>query len=63
MSYSKFNMYNHVPTGDQPPMTDEEIHDKLEKMKSIPSIFDIQTHAPGESPGRPPTSMPNSMPG
>ncbi|WAR03005.1 ZC3H8-like protein [Mya arenaria] len=52
--------------GDQPAMSQELICQKLEKMKSIPSIFDIQTHAPGESPNRPPkTSMgpPTSMAG
>ncbi|KAH3888748.1 hypothetical protein DPMN_012788 [Dreissena polymorpha] len=51
--------------GDQPQMSEEEIHHKLEKMKNIPSIFDIQTHAPGESPNRPPKGMgpPNSMGG
>ncbi|XP_060573975.1 zinc finger CCCH domain-containing protein 4-like isoform X2 [Ruditapes philippinarum] len=40
--------------GDQPQMSDQEIQKKLEDMKSIPSIFDIQTHKPGESPNKPP---------
>lgn len=40
-------------TGDGPGMSEDEIKEKLEKMKSIPSIFDIETHAPGESPIKP----------
>lgn len=40
--------------GDQPQMSEEEIQQKLESMKSIPSIFDIETHKPGESPSKPP---------
>jgi len=38
--------------GDGPGMSDDQIQDKLHKMKSIPSIFDIQTHAPRESPNK-----------
>lgn len=44
-------------------MTDEEIQFKLEKMKSIPSIFDIQTHAPGESPIKPKPNKQQNMGG
>lgn len=38
-------------------MSDQEIQKKLEDMKSIPSIFDIETHKPGESPNKPPPKM------
>ncbi|XP_053384197.1 zinc finger CCCH domain-containing protein 4-like [Mercenaria mercenaria] len=43
--------------GDQPHMSEQEIQKKLEDMKSIPSIFDIETHKPGESPNKPPPKM------
>lgn len=46
--------------GDQP-LSKEAIEQRLEHMKSIPSIFDIETHAPSESPRKPKMGPPPNM--
>ncbi|CAH1787391.1 unnamed protein product [Owenia fusiformis] len=42
-----------------PPRLSEELQAKLEAQKKIPSLFDIQTFAPGTSPHKPMTAMNN----
>lgn len=49
----KHIVYVFLLIGDQPQLSEQEIQKKLHDMKSIPSIFDIETHKPGESPIKP----------